>query len=131
MIAKLVPRGAPRDAATDRMRGALDGFDIRGVSHNIGFLAALLAKPRFRAGAISTDFIAEEFPEGFTGADLAEAERSAMVVVAAVVRRRMAEREGAISGQLPGHGATLPTDWVVCIGTERHAVSVTPQGDGY
>jgi propionyl-CoA carboxylase alpha chain len=58
MIAKLVTRGATRDAAIDRMREALDGFHIRGVSHNIGFLAALLAKPRFRAGAFRTPVIA-------------------------------------------------------------------------
>src|SRR5476651_148206 len=58
MIAKLVTSGASRDAAIELMRQALDEFVIRGVAHNIGFLAAVLATPRFRSGALSTNFIA-------------------------------------------------------------------------
>ena len=52
------------------MRRALDAFYIRGVSHNIPFLAALMAHPRFRAGRLTTNFIAEEFKGGFTAAHL-------------------------------------------------------------
>ncbi len=99
------------------MREALDGFDIRGVSHNIPFLAALLAKPRFRSGALSTNFIAEEFPDGFTGADLPDADQGDAIAVAAVIQRRLAEREARISGQLPGHGAKIGADWMVCSDT--------------
>jgi len=47
------------------------------------------------------------------------------------LRRRMAEHEGRISGQLPGHGARVGSDWVVCIGDERHAAAVLSSDDGY
>ena len=47
----------------DRMADALDAYYIRGVSHNISFLNALIAHPRFREGRLSTNFIAEEYPE--------------------------------------------------------------------
>src|SRR5262249_42729741 len=107
MIAKLITRGDTREAAIDRMRTALDAFHIRGLSHNIGFLAALLGKPRFREGRISTNFIAEEFPGGFGGADLDAADRRLVVAVAAALQRRTAERDARISGQLPGHGARI------------------------
>ena len=40
------------------------------MSHNIPFLAALLAHPRFLAGELTTGFIAEEFKGGFTAAHL-------------------------------------------------------------
>jgi len=62
MIAKLIAHGADRDVAIDRLRQALDGFYIAGVRHNIAFLAAIAASERFRAGRLSTDFIAENFP---------------------------------------------------------------------
>ena len=59
---------ADRDTAINRLRGALDEFYVAGVRHNVPFLAAVAAKPRFRAGALSTNFIAEEFPGGFVTA---------------------------------------------------------------
>src|SRR5437868_3073276 len=65
LIAKLIVSGPDRDTAIDRLCGALDEFFVAGVQHNIPFLAAAAAKPRFRAGRLSTDFIAEEFPAGF------------------------------------------------------------------
>jgi propionyl-CoA carboxylase alpha chain len=131
MIAKLVTRGPTRDAAIDRMGEALDAFHIRGVSHNIGFLAAVIGKQRFRSGALSTNFIAEEFPGGFTGADLPDADQGDAIAVAAVIQRRLAERDARISGQLPGHGAKLGADWVVCNSTTRHKVAVTVAENGY
>ena len=48
-----------------RRRKALDAFAIDGIRHNIPFLSTLMAHPRWRDGALSTGFIAEEFPEGF------------------------------------------------------------------
>ena len=131
MIAKLVTRGDTRAAAIARMGEALDRFYIRGVLHNISFLAAVLGKQRFRDGALSTDFIAEEFPGGFAGESLPALEQAAVIAVAAVLRRRMAEHEARISGQLPGHGAVVGSEWVVCTGDERHPVTVTQAEDGY
>jgi propionyl-CoA carboxylase alpha chain len=131
MIAKLVTRGDTRAAAISRMSEALDRFYIRGVSHNVAFLAAVLGRQRFRDGALSTDFIAEEFPGGFGAEHLAAPEQAIVIAVAAVLRRLIAEHEARISGQLPGHGAVVGGDWVVCIGTERHPVAVTPVDSGY
>src|SRR3546814_6344858 len=68
MISKLVTYGATREAAIDRQIEALDAFAIDGIGHNIDFLSALMQHPRFRAGNITPGFIAEEYPEGFTGA---------------------------------------------------------------
>ena len=73
MIAKLCTYGRDRPHAIDRMRGALDEFYIRGVSHNMPFLSALMAHPRFREGRLTTNFIAEEFPDGFTASPPAAA----------------------------------------------------------
>jgi propionyl-CoA carboxylase alpha chain len=131
MIAKLVTSGATREAAIERMREALDAFHLSGVSHNVPFLAALMAKPRFVEGRLSTNFIAEEFAGGFTGADLPAADMSQLVAVGAVLRRRAAEREAAISGQLPGHGAKVGEQWVVCLGETQHDVRVAAKGGVY
>jgi propionyl-CoA carboxylase alpha chain len=94
MIAKLCTHGKTRNAAIDRMRRALDEFYIRGVSHNVPFLAALMAHPRFRAGKLTTNFIAEEFKGGFTAAHLPPKDPAVLAAVAAVVERIRDERLG-------------------------------------
>src|SRR5436305_870989 len=66
MIAKLVAYGKDRPHAIERLGDALDGFYIAGVRHNVAFLGTIAASERFRGGALSTDFIAEMFPHGFT-----------------------------------------------------------------
>ena len=105
MIAKLSAYGADRDAAIDRLRAALDGFYISGVQNNAAFLAAIAAKPRFRAGALSTNFIAEEFPGGFAPpADFVEPDRM-ILLAAALAGRRIREGETAIDGKLAGGAA--------------------------
>ena len=61
MIAKLIVHGKDRNDAIAKMREALNGFVIRGVSSNIPFQAALLAHPKFVAGDFNTGFIAENY----------------------------------------------------------------------
>src|SRR5574338_478592 len=68
MIAKLVTWAPTREAAIDAQVAALDAFEIDGIGHNVDFLSALMQHPRFRSGNITTNFIAEEYPEGFEGA---------------------------------------------------------------
>ena len=131
MIAKLIAGGDTRQAAADRLSAALDAFRIRGVSHNIGFLAALIDHPRFREGALSTDFIAEAYPDGFDGGDLTPGALARLTAVAAVAQRRTAERETSISGVLAGHERRVPDRFVVLIGEERCEARVSPAPGGY
>ena len=95
MIAKLCSYGPTRNAAIDRMRRALDEFYVRGVSHNVPFLAALMAHPRFVAGNLTTNFIAEEFKGGFTAEHLPPGDPAMLAAIAAVVDRIHGHRAGA------------------------------------
>jgi propionyl-CoA carboxylase alpha chain len=94
MIAKLCTYGKDRLHAIDRMRRALDEFYVRGVSHNVPFLAALMAHPRFREGRLTTNFIAEEFKGGFTAKHLPPRDPAVLAAVAAVIDRIQAHRAG-------------------------------------
>jgi propionyl-CoA carboxylase alpha chain len=116
MIAKLVTHGPTRDAAIARMETALDAFHIRGVNHNVAFLSAILRSPRFRAGKLTTGFIAEEFPEGFKPGELAPAIAARLVAAAAVVHVIQRRRELSISGRRDGVLGTVEPDWHVRLG---------------
>ena len=67
MIAKVCAHGADREQAIARLSAALDGMVIRGPSHNVAFLTAIMNHRRFKSGALSTDFIAAEFGDRFEG----------------------------------------------------------------
>ncbi len=131
MIAKLVSHGPTRAAATEAMMAALDAFYIRGVSHNIDFLTAVLANERFREGRLTTNFIAEEFPDGFHGRSLPEATVDRLVAVAALLQRIQAERESTIDGQLEGHQVIPSARWVVSTGGRFHPREILLLEGGY
>ena len=123
MIAKLVTHAQGRLQAIDAMQAALDAYGIRGINHNVAFLSAVMTNPRFRAGELSTNFIAEEFPDGFQGAGMDEETREILVAVAAILQQRRALQAATISGQMDGAGDLdpgKPADWVVMLGQEAH-----------
>ncbi|MEJ2529811.1 MAG: acetyl-CoA carboxylase biotin carboxylase subunit, partial [Gammaproteobacteria bacterium] len=123
MIAKLVTYGSDRAEAIARMREALDAYYIRGVRHNISFLNALMAHPRFAEGRLTTNFIAEEYPDGFDANCVPQDDPARSIVVAAMVHRSYLDRAAYISGQLPSLEREVGDDWVVIVNGEHHAVT--------
>jgi propionyl-CoA carboxylase alpha chain len=130
MIAKLITRGDTREEAIANMRSALDRFIVRGVSNNLSFLSALMMHPRFVAGNISTNMIAEEYPDGFHPADVPHEEPALIISVAASIVRGYRDRAARIDGQLRGHERRVPNDWVVVMNGEQHPVSVVATEGG-
>jgi propionyl-CoA carboxylase alpha chain len=105
--------GKDRLDAITKMREALNGFVIRGISSNIPFQAALLAHPKFVSGDFNTGFIAEHYGKGFAAEDVPHADPGFLVALAAFVRRKSRERATTISGQLPGYAVNAGKDYVV------------------
>lgn len=131
MIAKLVTYGATRDQAIEHMGTALDAFYIRGIAHNMGFLSALIRHPRFAEGRLTTNFIAEEYPEGFSPADIPHDDPALLVSVAAAIHRRYLDRAALISGQMVGLERQVEDDWVVYMGGNYYPVVVKPVAGGH
>jgi len=100
MIAKLVTHAGTRLEAIEAQADALDAFTIEGIRHNIPFLAAVMQNPRWRAGKLSTAFIAAEFPRGFERTAPQGAVAHAIAAVAAAIDHVLGERKRKISGQL-------------------------------
>ncbi len=130
MIAKLVTYGKDRNEAIYRMQDALDAYYIRGVQHNISFLNALMVHPRFIEGRLTTNFIAEEYPDGFDANCVPQDDPAKSIVVAAMVHRSYLDRAAYISGQMPSLEREVGDDWVVIINGEHHQVTAS-QVNGY
>ena len=124
MIAKLVTHADTRDKAIEAQSDALDAFVIDGIRHNIPFLSALMAHPRWRAGKLSTAFIAEEFPEGFHPQP-PEGERAEVIAgVAAAIDHVLGERKRRISGQVGGQPVIRESRRAVWLGSDEIALEV-------
>ena len=131
MVAKLITHGADRGEAIATMRESLDAYYIRGIETNIPFLAALMAHPRFVEGRLSTNFIDEEYPDGFGEEHMRMDDITVFVVVAAAIHRQYRDRAGQIDGQMPGHRRVVPDEWVVVIHDAQHPVTVRQVSGGY
>jgi len=131
MIAKLITYGEDRSQSIDRMVDALDNYYIRGVNHNISFLNALMVHPRFIAGDLSTNFIDDEFPDGFNAGLVAQADPAIALVVLGAVNQLEEERASLLSNQLTGHEHVANRDWVVVVGDQQSTVNVELTESGY
>jgi propionyl-CoA carboxylase alpha chain len=124
MIAKLVTHAPTRSAAIAAQSDALDSFVVDGIRHNIPFLAALMAHPRWQAGKLSTGFIAEEFPGGFHAHPPEGEPAYVLAAVAAAIDHVMGERKRRISGQLTGRTVTRESQRAVWLGESETKLEV-------
>lgn len=132
MIAKLCSYAEDRRSAINEMCSALDKFVIRGISHNISFLQSVLKSERFIKGDISTNFIAQEYKGGFSGATITD-ESSAVILCSAIfIYLTDLKRNMDIAGKFHGRSQGIGTRWVVMMNNLNYPVTAHPLADdGY
>jgi len=129
MIAKLCSWGETRLSAIDAMGEALDRFEVEGIGHNLPFLSTVMQHSRFRSGNLTTGFIAEEFPDGFSGVAPETRAAERLAAIAAVIHHQVQSRAAQISGTIGNHRRIVGKDWVVQLGKTEHRISVDLEGD--
>jgi propionyl-CoA carboxylase alpha chain len=127
MIAKLCTWAPTRAAAIEDMRVALDSFEVEGIGHNIPFLSAVYDHEKFTSGNMTTAFIEEEFPDGFDGVTLPDADLDRIAAATAAMYRVCEIRRSQISGRMDNHERVVGTDWVVTL--QDRAVSAVIAAD--
>ena len=131
MIAKLVTHAGDRLTAIAAQSRALDEFAIDGIRHNIPFLASLMDHERWKAGRLSTGFIAEEFPAGFTPRAVEGENAHVIACVAASIDHLLNERKRRISGQMQTQRlVAFERARSVMLGNARHDIHVDDADDG-
>ncbi|AFC70971.1 acetyl-CoA carboxylase biotin carboxylase subunit [Rickettsia australis] len=131
MIAKLCTYGETREQAIEVMRSALSSYIINGIAHNISFLEAVMLHPRFVSGDISTAFIQEEYPDGFSGASLTSEVTTVFLSTAIFIYISEQRRASLISGNINNQANKIGTRWVVTIDDKLFPVLITPVENGY
>ncbi|AFB31472.1 MULTISPECIES: acetyl-CoA carboxylase biotin carboxylase subunit [spotted fever group] len=131
MIAKLCTYGETREQAIELMRSALSSYIINGIAHNISFLEAVMLHPRLVSGDISTAFIQEEYPDGFSGASLTSEVTTVFLATAIFIYISEQRRASLISGNINNQANKIGTRWVVTIDDKLFPVLITPVENGY
>jgi propionyl-CoA carboxylase alpha chain len=121
MISKLSTWAKTRTAAIDAMGRALEDFHIEGLGQNIPFLAAVMDQARFRSGKLSTNYIKDEFPEGFVGLPPTDEQRALIGAVALAMHHMQLKRASPQQSR---------DEWVVVVGQRRRTVRVVPEAGG-
>jgi propionyl-CoA carboxylase alpha chain len=129
MIAKLVTHAPTRQEAIAAQADALDAFVIDGFRNNILFLSALMQHKRWRAGKLSTAFLAEEFPDGFHPIGPEGETTRVLAAVAAAMDHVLGERKRRISGQQPGRAITREQQRTVRLGGSETVLDITRDDD--
>ncbi len=127
MIAKLCTWAPTRAEAIERMRVALDSFEVEGIGHNLPFLSAVMDHPIFVDGTMTTAFIAEQYPDGFIGVDLPEAELHRVAAACAAMHRVAEIRRARVSGRMDNHERKVGEHWNVAV--QGHSFDVTIKAD--
>jgi propionyl-CoA carboxylase alpha chain len=120
MIAKLCAWGETRAAAVTGMARALEDLHLEGLGHNTPFLSAVMDQPRFQSGALSTNYIATEFADGFRGLPPTDHQSDLFTAVALAMHRTQLQRIGVDKRR----------EWTVVLnGRHRRAAWSESEGD--
>lgn len=130
MIAKLCTWAPTRAEAIERMRVALDSFEVEGIGHNLPFLSAVMDHPIFIAGDMTTAFIEEQYPDGFSGVSLSEADARRVAAACAAMHRVAEIRRTRVSGRMDNHERKVGTDWVVTLQGQRFDTVIAADHQG-
>ncbi|MEE3359722.1 MAG: acetyl/propionyl/methylcrotonyl-CoA carboxylase subunit alpha [Pseudomonadota bacterium] len=130
MIAKLCTWAPTRAEAIEVMRNALDSFEVEGIGHNLPFLSAVMDHERFTSGNMTTAFIAEEYPEGFEGVELGDADLRRIAAATAAMNRVAEIRRARISGRLDNHERHVGESWNVALQGQSYDVTIAADRDG-
>ncbi len=130
MIAKLCTWAPTRDEAIEAMRVALDSFEVEGIGHNLPFLSAVMDHPIFIKGDMTTAFIEEQYPDGFEGVVLPEADLRRIAGAAAAMHRVAEIRRTRVSGRMDNHERRVGQDWIVTLQDSEFTVHIDADHDG-
>ena len=123
MIAKLITHGQTRDSAIENMVDAIDQYVIDGLSHNLNFLSSIMQNKTFKSGNTTTDFIEQEYAEGFNGEEITNKDYEVYASVMGVYHLLNQSRINQLSGS--------EKTYVVDFGDRRVETSIKKNGANF
>ncbi|MGI9399746.1 MAG: acetyl-CoA carboxylase biotin carboxylase subunit [Rhizobiaceae bacterium] len=131
MIAKLCTWGKDRKTAIAAMSDALDRFELEGIGHNLPFLHAVMDHKRFKKGDLTTAFIEDEWPEGFSDVEPDAKTCRDLGAIAAACNFIFHQRAARISGAMENRRRQVGSDWIASLVGEDFPFHVERDGENF
>jgi len=120
MICKLCTYAPTRLEGLEKLEVALDNYVIQGVRHNIPFLRDVIRDARFKEGRLSTNYIPEQYPNGFVHVNLTNDEKIKLAAISAHIEIARQEKVTSI-----GDGEfDIESEFFIAIEKETFKVTV-------
>ena len=129
MICKLVTWGDDRAQAIKRMDAALNTYIIRGLNHNSAFLQDVIRSKRFASGKITTNFIKEEHPDGWTGSHLTDKEANELVAATVAVHQERLAKIATNDQMLDSYEPSYEKDLVATVSGKEYKIHMEYEGE--
>jgi acetyl/propionyl-CoA carboxylase alpha subunit len=125
LVAKLLVVDRTRDGAIDRLARALDEFEVTGIATTLPFHRFVARDPTFRAGDVSTDWVADRWDPAMA-ADRAAALADATIAAALTAAgEALPAATGVVSVRKDDPGAAPSSRWRTA--ARRNAVDRWPR----
>ena len=125
MISKLCVYSKDRQSTIDAMINVLDRYLIDGVKTNRDFLSNILQNKNFRSGEFSTNFIGENYNEGFDSEKSIPSNFDEICAIATFVHFKYMKRAASISNQVKGFNRMIGSDWNVITKKKKIKTKIT------
>ena len=129
MICKLVTWGDDRATAIKRMDDALNTYIIRGLNHNSAFLQSVIRSKRFASGKITTNFIKEEYPNGWTNSELTEKEAEQLIAATVAVHQERLATQATNDQMMESYKPAFEQELVATVDKKSYKIHLEYEGD--
>lgn len=131
MIAKLITYGNTRNEAIETMKTALSQYEIEGIETNINFLESIFRQENFIKGNINTNFIKDNYPNGFNSLHLTNNVKKAFITTSVALYIQELRYEFGTHKNCYIPRDTEISDLYVLLDNEPYLISIIEYTDEY
>ena len=131
MIAKLVVHGNSREQAFTRLSDSLDEYHIEGIASNLPFLQVLARNDSVLKGDMSTQFIEQEYPDGYNNETTSSSNIELAAAIATIAHYLNELQSATIGEQLNARNWEAITEWVAVTGDHCYKLTIVQTDFGH
>ena len=131
MIAKLIVHGNSREQAFACLANSLDEYHIAGIASNLPFLQALVRNDAVLKGDMSTQFIEQEYPDGYNCETTSSTNIELAAVIATIAHYLNELQSETIGEQLSARNWETTTEWVAVTGDDCYKLTIEQTNFGH
>ena len=113
MISKLCAWAPTRKKSLELMVDALAEFRITGIKSNLSFLIDVISQEKFQRGEFTTNFLSEEYPEGFKNRNMKNRDLEYLGAALLSLQKSLVQESRSKNGSFPETRKNKPEEYSI------------------